>query len=165
MHAANIVGGAPTWVYILLVALVLLGVRRLRTREVPAVVALLPSAAFLIWSIAGANTFAARAGAAPAAVAWLVGAAIGAVSFALLPEPRGERLAGGRVRQPGSRIPLVLYLGVFAIRFACGAWAAVAPAQAFVAIGIGIAVSAAVTTRLLVGVARWRSAHAQTIVA
>ena len=62
MHAEDIVTGAPTWVYILLVALVVLGVRRLRTREVPVLVALVPSAAFLIWSIVGAHAFAVAAG-------------------------------------------------------------------------------------------------------
>jgi hypothetical protein len=88
--------------------------------------------------------------------AWLIGAACGAASGFILPEPRGERLANGRVRQPASWLPLILYLGVFVVRYACGAWAAIVPAQADTATAIGIAVSAAVTTRLLVGVARWR---------
>ena len=157
MPANHIATGAPVWVYVLLVGLVILGVRRLRTRELPLVVALIPSAAFLIWSILGAAAFASHAGVALAAAAWLGGALVGAVSGILLPEPRGERLPGGRVRQPGSWLPLAQYLGVFVVRFACGAWAAIVPAQANTATAIGIAVSAVVTARLLVGVARWRS--------
>ncbi len=160
MNGGQIASGAPTWVYILLAALVALGIRRLKTRDVPIVVALIPSAAFLIWSLVGANAFAGRAGIAMAAAAWLVGAVIGVVSAMALPEPRGQRLPGNRVRQPGSWLPLILYLGVFVVRFACGAWAAMVPAQADTATAIGIAVGAAVTLRLLVGVTRWQATSA-----
>ncbi len=155
MHTSQIATGAPIWVYILLVALVLLGVRRLRTREVPLAVALVPSVAFFVWSIAGVVAFAAHVGLLPAVVAWLTGALVGAASGVLLPDPRGERLPGGQVRQPGTPVPLILYLGVFVVRFACGAWAAVVPAQTMLATTIGIAVGAAVMARLLIGVARW----------
>ncbi len=155
MRATDIATGAPAWVYILLVALVILGVRRLKTRETPLLVALIPSAAFLIWTLVSAGAFANHAGVALATAAWLVGAVCGAASGVILPEPRGERLANGRVRQPGSWLPLILYLGVFVVRYACGAWAAIVPAQANTATALGIAVSAAVTARLLVGVARW----------
>jgi hypothetical protein len=156
MHATNIVTGAPGWVYILLVVLVALGVRRLRTREVPVVIALIPTAAFMIWSIVGAYFFAVTAGFLVAAAAWLVGATAGAITGITLPEPSGERLPDQRVRQPGSALPLILYLSVFVVRFACGAWAAIKPAQANTATAIGIAVGAAVMARLLVGVARWK---------
>ncbi len=156
MHASTIATGAPTWVYVLLVALVILGIRRLQTRAIPVPVALIPTGAFLIWSLIGAAAFAGHAGVAMAGLAWLAGAAIGAISGVLLPEPRGERLPDGRVRQPGSWQPLILYLGVFVVRFACGAWAAIHPAQADIATAIGLGVGAAVTARLLVGVARWQ---------
>ena len=158
MHASDIATGAPTWAYVLLAALVVLGVRRLTTRTVPIAVALIPSIAFLVWSVFGAMAFAGSAGVVPAALAWLVGAGVGAVSGVLLPEPRGQRLSGARVCQPGSPLPLILYLGVFVVRFACGAWAAIQPPQALLAITIGIAVGAAMTARLLVGIARWRPA-------
>lgn len=160
MNGRDIATGAPSWVYILLAALLLLGIRRLKTRDVPVAVALIPSAAFLLWSLIGANAFAGRAGVALAAAAWIIGAAVGAASAVALPEPRGQRLPDGHVRQPGSWLPLVLYLGVFVVRFACGAWAAIHPAQANTATAIGIAVGAAVTLRLLVGVTRWRPAAA-----
>jgi hypothetical protein len=157
MRATDIATGAPAWVYLLLVALVILGIRRLKTRETPLIVALIPSGAFLIWSLVGASAFAGRVGLASAAGVWLAGAACGAVSGLVLPEPRGERLENGRVRQPGSWLPLLLYLGVFVIRFACGAWAAIVPERADMAAAIGIGVSAALTARLVVGVTRWRA--------
>jgi hypothetical protein len=157
MHATDIVTGAPAWVYLLLAALVLLGVRRLKTRETPVIVALIPSAAFLIWSLVGASAFAGRVGLAAAAGVWLAGAAFGAVSGMVLPEPRAERLGNGRIRQPGSWLPLALYLGVFLVRFACGAWAAIVPGRSDIATAIGIGVGAAVTARLVAGLARWRA--------
>ena len=158
MHATNIAAGAPAWVWILLAALVLLGVRRLRTRELPVAVALLPSAAFLVWSGIGLSHYAGQAGAGTALLAAIAGIAAGAASTLVLREPRGVLLPGGRVRQPGSAVPLVLYLSVFAVRFACGAWAAIVPAQAVLATGLGLAAGAAVTTRLIAGVLRWRRA-------
>jgi hypothetical protein len=157
MHATDIATGAPTWVYVLLAALVALGVRRLKTRETPLLVALIPSAAFLIWSLVGASAFAGQVGAAFAATAWLTGAAFGGASGVLLPDARGERLANGRLRQPGSRLPLILYLAVFLVRYACGAWGALVPAHSHTAAAIGIAVGAAMTARLVVGVTRWRA--------
>jgi hypothetical protein len=158
MRATDIASGAPTWVYILLVALIVLGVRRLRTRDMPAAVALIAPAAFLIWSVMGDHAFANRAGLGVALSAWLAGIAVGALTGVLLPDPRGERLPNGRVRLPGSWLPLLLYIGVFVVRFACGAWAAIVPQHAILATAVGIAVGAAMTARLVVGIARWRSA-------
>lgn len=163
MRATDIAGGAPAWVYVLLVVLIVLGVRRIRTREVPVIVALIPAAAFLIWSIAGVLAFA-RIGGAPVAIAsWLVGAAFGVLTALAVPEPPGERQPGGRVRIPGSWLPLILYIGVFVARFACGAWAAIVPAQVLLATGIGIAIGAGMTARLIVAVARRRPAPPATL--
>lgn len=155
MHVSDVASGVPVWVYGLLVVLILLGARRIRTRELPIVGALLPVAAFLIWSLYGAAQFAQTVGAAVAIGAWLGGAGLGAVATLVFPEARGERLAGGRVRIRGSWLPLGLYLGVFIIRFAYGVWAAIDPSAAVLATGIGMAVGAAMTARLLIGVARW----------
>jgi hypothetical protein len=157
VHETDVATGPPVWVWPLLVALVLLGVRRLRMREVPLVAALLPPAIFLGWSAMGLASFAGRVGFAWAATAWLAGAALGAASTALVAEPRGERLPGGRVRQYGSAVPLALYMAVFVIRFVCGAWEALRPEHADLATGIGIASGAAVMARLVVGVLRWRT--------
>ena len=156
MGAGAVIGGAPTWVYVLLAVLIALGIRRLRTREVPLVVALLPSAAFLIWSLIAARAFAVAAGSEVAAITWVVGVGVGAASAYLLAEPRGMLLPNGRVRQPGTPVPLVLYLTVFVVRFACGAWGAIRPEQALLAATIGVGVGAAMTGRLVAGVFRWR---------
>ena len=151
MNAGSILGGAPAWVWILLAGLIALGVRRLRTREVPLAVALIPGIAFLVWSILGAMDFARWTGPVPALAALVGGLLIGIASTRVVPEPATARLADGRVRQAGSPLPLILYLAVFVVRFACGAWAAIRPAEAELATAIGITVGAAVTGRLLSG--------------
>ncbi|WP_374944070.1 hypothetical protein [Sphingomonas sp.] len=155
MHLTAVLGGAPAWVYVLLVGLIVLGVRRLRTREVPVVVAVIPPIAFLAWSIVGAIALSHRAGPGVAASAWFGGALLGVLSAMVLPEARGIRLTGGRVRQPGSWLPLILYMAVFVARFACGAWAALIPEQAAIATATGVAVGAAMTARLVTSVFRW----------
>lgn len=152
----RILGGVPAWVYVLLVALIVLGVRRLRTREVPVAVALIPAVAFSLWSVIGASAYAAMAGAPVAALTWLGGAVAGAASAFVAPEPRGMRLANGRVRLPGSLNPLTLYIIVFVARFSCGAWAAIDPTQARLATGVGIAVGAVMTARLVTAIVRWQ---------
>jgi hypothetical protein len=153
-----IAGGAPTWVYGLLAVLAALGIRRLKTREVPLAVAYIPVVAFSAWSVIGAVTFAARAGGGLATLAWLGGALLGAATSYLWPDPKATRLEAGRIRLPGSWLPLILYLSVFIVRFACGAWAAIVPAQATLAIATGVAVSATMTMRLAVGTLSWRTA-------
>jgi hypothetical protein len=152
----QILSGAPVWVYFLLVGLIILGVRRLQTRTVPIAVALIAPAAFLVWSLFGATSFGGQFGAIFAAAIWLGGAALGAVSGYLVPEPQGERLPGKRVSLPGTWMPLATYMLVFVLRFACGAWAAIVPAQAFTAGAIAVGISAFMTARLVVAVLRWR---------
>jgi hypothetical protein len=153
---AQILTGAPVWVYFLLVGLIVLGVRRLKTRTVPMVVALIAPAAFLAWSLSGAASFGAAFGYILAIATWVAGALLGAVSGYLAPEPPGQRIAGKRVTLPGTWMPLATYLTVFILRFACGAWAAIVPEQAFHAGAVAAAISAMMTARLIVAVLRWR---------
>jgi hypothetical protein len=152
----QILNGAPVWVYPLLIGLIILGVRRLRTRTVPVFLALIAPAAFLLWSLSGAASFGASFGMGYAVSIWIASAALGAVSGYLIPEPQGERVAGKRVTLPASWIPLLTYMTVFVLRFACGAWAAIVPAQAFYAGAVGLTISAAMSARLVVAVLRWR---------
>ena len=156
MQWADILSGAPTWAYVLLAVLIALGIRRLKTREVPTVVAVIPVIAFLIWSIFGAVNFAALAGTQIAIQSWCGGAVLGALSAVILPDAPAVRLSGGRVRLPGSWAPLILYMTVFVSRFICGAWAAINSGQAIIATAIGVAIGAAMTARLATSVFQWR---------
>ncbi len=53
LMAGAVLGGAPAWVYLLLVVLIALGIRRLKVREVPIIVALISVFAFCVWSVVG----------------------------------------------------------------------------------------------------------------
>jgi hypothetical protein len=152
----QILSGAPIWVYFLLIGLITLGVRRLKTRTVPVFVALIAPTAFLVWSLVGASSLASSYGTTFAASIWLVGATIGAVSGYLVPEPQGQKLPNRRVTLPATWMPLITYMTVFILRFACGAWAAIVPTQAFYAGAVAAAISAMMTARLIVAVLRWR---------
>lgn len=155
--AIEILGGAPAWVYVLLVMLITLGIRRLKVREVPIIVALIPVFAFSAWSVVGVTMLVTKHGPYPAVAAWIVGLLIGVISALILPEARAARMTGGRIRQPASWSPLILYLTVFVGRFACGAWAAIKPDQAFSADAVGTAIGAAMTARLITSVFQWRT--------
>ncbi len=152
-----ILGGAPAWVYVLLVVLIALGIRRLKVREVPIIVALIPVFAFSAWSVIGVITLVTKHGAYPAVAAWIIGLLIGVISALILPEARATRTAGGRIRQLASWSPLILYLTVFGGRFACGAWASIEPDRAFTADAVGTAIGAAMTARLIISVFQWRT--------
>jgi hypothetical protein len=158
-----ILSGAPAWVYILLLVLVVLGIRRLKVREVPIVIALTPVFAFSAWSVIGVTRFAMDSGAQIAIAAWIGGILFGVISATALPEARALRTGGGRVRQPASWSPLILYLAVFVGRFACGAWAAIKPDEAVTANAIGTAIGAAMTARLVMSVVQWRRETAEPI--
>jgi hypothetical protein len=145
----------PVWVFVLLGVLIVLGLRRLKMREVPLSVALLPAVAFAGWSLTGASLFAGNVGAAIAVAAWSGGAVIGALSAVFLPDARATRLDGNRVRLPATWMPFTLYMAVFAARFVCGAWASMRPDQANLAVGIGVAISAAMTARLVTSIFYW----------
>lgn len=163
MHPGQIATGAPLWVWVLLAGLVLLGLRRLRTREMPIALAMLPAIAFLGWNLWNAFAYTRLAGAAVMLAVVAAGAVIGAATAVALPEPRGQRLPGNRVRLPGTVLPLLVFLTIFVARFGCGAWAAIVPGAAARAAGLALAVGAATTARLIIGVVRWtgaRPAHA-----
>ena len=153
--AGAVLGGAPAWVYVLLVLLIALGIRRLKVREVPIIVALIPVFAFSAWSLVGVATLVMNNGAYPALAAWIGGLLFGVIGAVILPEARATRTAGGRVCQPASWSPLILYLTVFVGRFACEAWAAIEPDQAVTADAVGTAIGAAMTARLITSVLQW----------
>jgi hypothetical protein len=155
LMAGAILGGAPAWVYVLLFVLIALGIRRLKVREVPIIVALIPVFAFSAWSVVAVARLVTNNGSYAAVAAWLGGLLFGVISALVLPEARATRTAGGRVCQPASWSPLVLYLTVFVGRFACGAWAAIEPDEAVTANAIGTAIGAATTARLIMSVMQW----------
>ena len=155
MRASDIATGAPGWVWLLLIVLIVLGIRRLRTREVPAAVALLPLVGFGSWSLVSLWPFAA-AGLAVALGSWLGGALLGTLSALAVPEPRGERLPHRRIRLPGPacRSSSISACSPSASSAVLGRPSTRRKRTAATAIGVGV--GAAMFARLAIAVARWR---------
>lgn len=124
----GLVRGTPGWVWLLLAALLLLGVLQLRDRTASlARVSLLPLAmtVFSLWGTLGAFG---RSPAAPEAL-WLWVMATAATTALLAPrEPHARYDALTRsYRLPGSALPLALFLGMFLVRYAVGVRLAIQP--------------------------------------
>lgn len=111
----------PVWVPVLFVALIALGIRQSRPREVRPGVLIGIAAAMFAFSLSGViATF----GAAPVPLLlWATGyALVVAVGRGWL-STRGMARRGGAVRVPGSWVPMALLMGIFAAKFVLG-WAA-----------------------------------------
>ena len=117
--------GAPVWVWPLLLALVALGVSRMRDREVPVWrLWLLPTvlAGIAVMSIIGAPM--SGPGLSAAIAGGLAGLAAGWWSMrAVAP----ARLAGNRVRVQGECVSLIAILTIFSTRFVAGTLSATNP--------------------------------------
>jgi uncharacterized membrane protein len=110
--------GAPVWVWPLLVALVALGISRMREREMPVwrlllLPVILVSVSVLTALFGGLN--------AAALLALSAGMALGAmVGWWTMRDVEVHRLAGNRVRVRGESVSLMAILAIFASRFAAG---------------------------------------------
>lgn len=117
--------GAPVWVWPLLIALIALGVSRLRDREMPvwrllllpAILSSVSVLGIIARDLSGAELSVSLAG----AVAGLLAGAWSMRGVAVV------RLAGNRIRVKGEAVSLIAILGIFATHFAAGTLAATAP--------------------------------------
>ncbi len=133
----------PVGVWIGLAVLVGLGLRQTRARDVsPQGVWVAPIAigAFSLW---GAHTAFAGAGELLSLAGWATGVALGLAANRQLDLPRRVSAnADGSFRIEGSIAPLLLYMGIFTVRYVVGAALAMQPAlatQALVAVCASIA--------------------------
>lgn len=123
--SVQVAAGAPVWVWPLLLALVALGVSRMRDRDMPLWrLLLLP---VILTGVSLTTTMSAQMTGSTLAAA-IAGASAGL--FAGLWSMRAVpvvMLPGNRVRVKGEFISLFAILGIFASRFAAGTLAAIAP--------------------------------------
>ena len=108
----------PVWVPFLLVALTYVGYRQSLPRVVKPAALVAVALAMLGFSLFGvASSF----GADPLAlVLWAAGYLVAVILGARTFASRGLEASGGAVRVPGSWVPLVLILGIFAIKSVLG---------------------------------------------
>jgi hypothetical protein len=124
----RIVQHTPPWVFAVLAVLVVLGAQALRPRTLPIWRLLVVPAVFIIWGVVSVAT---RSAASPVlAVDWLSTGAAGFAIASLTTRLQGVRIdrAGGRVELPGSAVPLMRNLAIFATKYGLTAAMAVAPA-------------------------------------
>ena len=126
----DILRHTPVWVWALLAGLIALGLSQAVPRRVGPTRAALPPLAMLGWSLANAGLRFDSSLAALALPAWALGAAATSVIVARLPLPPGTRRAAqsGHLHVPGSWVPLVLILAMFALGFTLGVALALHPA-------------------------------------
>jgi hypothetical protein len=150
--AAEIVRHTPGWVWVLLAALLALGLSQLRTRRVPRWrLFVLPAVLLALGLSATAMSF---RPAGPALAAWALALAAGAGFGRRRPAPAGARWdAEGRVlRLPGSAWPLVVILAVFTLRYAAGVALALQPAwRASLSVALPLAATYGAIAGLLLG--------------
>ncbi|SOE13428.1 uncharacterized membrane protein [Hoeflea halophila] len=123
--AVYIVTAAPVWVWPLLIALIALGVSRMRDRVLPVWRLMLLPALLMVAMLLPVLTGGIDASGLSAMAAGLgLGLAAG---FMTMRSAVATRLEGNRVLVRGEVISLLALLAIFAFRFAAGAIAAVAP--------------------------------------
>ncbi len=134
----HVLQGTPVWVWAVLALIVWRGVGRLRTQDrALGRLAILP-ALFLLWGLTGLWQ---QAGAPVALLMWLVAASAGAW-FGVRAANRLE-IRDGKVRQPGSIVPLLFLLGIFALKYVLTVASIVDHAHALEWQQLGLAVSGA----------------------
>ncbi len=127
MTPLSILTGTPLYVWLLLAALIALGVSQLRTRHLAPTRVLVVPLILMGWSAAGAA--ASFGWHAWPVLAWLAGLAVAVpLTRFVLPWPRAAWLVEeGRFRVDGSVWPLVLVLGIFSLKYASGVALALHP--------------------------------------
>lgn len=131
----------PIWVWIVLVAILLLGVQQTRTRDVSIARATIVPVVMIVLSLSGVlGTFAHL----PVAwVAWAVGAGLSLLLAGKAVAVRGacRSTQPGHLRIPGSFVPVVLILFVFITKYIAGIALAMNPmlaADARVAVALSL---------------------------
>lgn len=148
-YVGLVVAATPWWAYAVLVLLVVLGVRRLKSRARRPLLAFIAPSAFFVWGLANLASYA-RAHSAVVGVAVLVGfLGLGWVSARWFTSERIEPLDDGRFLFHSTPEPLATYMAVFIIRFGLEVWTGFVPSAGAVARGMAIAVSALVAGRTM----------------
>jgi len=158
---SQIVAQAPTWVWFVLTALLAFGLSQSRDRLVSLRLATVLPIVMLVLSLrAVVSTFPPSA---DTLVAWLAGVAVVTAVSHLAGWPKG--IAWSETHQrlvvPGSWVPMVLFMAIFALKFAVGAAIAThAPVTGDPAFAPAVALAYGAFSGVFLrrGIAMWRAA-------
>jgi hypothetical protein len=137
-----IVTHTPLYVWVVLVLLLFLGVRRLKPRRTHLALAALAPAGFFVWSVATAASLFFGGDKGAAIVAWPLAFLGGALSRPIRTVPRPSHVHGWIFQYAATRLPLTLYLLLWSTRYGLGIWAGFVPAIAGTLGVVGLALSA-----------------------
>src|SRR3954447_21733907 len=140
--AWQILTHTPLWVFPLFAYLVWLGIKAMRPRTVTIWRSLIVPAVFIVWGLS--RLLSGRDFAAPLA-AWLGAAAALLVVGLLTARPLELDHTSGEIKRPGSVVPLIRNITVFALQYTITVIAAVDPHDATTAAIVGRAVSGGMT--------------------
>lgn len=144
-----IVTHTPLYVWVVLVLLLFLGVRRLKPRRTHLAVAALAPAGFFVWSVATAALLFFGGDKGAAIVAWPLAFLGGALSGPIRTVPRPSHVHGWIFQYAATKLPLTLYLLLWSTRYGLGIWAGLVPAIAGTLGVVGLALSAFTAGRTL----------------
>ncbi len=146
--AWQILTHTPIWVFPLFAYLVWLGIKAMRPRTVTIWRSLIVPAVFIVWGLS--RLLSSRDFAAPLA-AWLGAAAALLVVGLLTARPIDLDHTTGEIKRPGSVVPLIRNITVFALQYTVAVLAAVDPHDATTVAVVGRAISGGTTGYFLGG--------------
>ena len=132
----------PIWAFVLLAYLVWVGIKAMRPRTTTIWHSLIVPAVFIVW---GLSRLVSRQDYASPLVAWLVAAAVLMVIGLLTARPLELDHTTGEIKRPGSVVPLIRNITVFALQYTVAVIAAVDPHDATTAAIVGRAISGGTT--------------------
>jgi hypothetical protein len=144
-----VLGQTPVWAWIVLLGLVVLGVRRLRSRPTSLLMMSATPVVFLIWSLVSTVTFVRGDGGWFAALLWPACVLLGLCSFRLVGADSVVWVDQSRLVRPGTVGPLLVYLGVFLFRYSLEVWSGFAPERLFLTRVLAVLVSGYMAGRSL----------------
>jgi uncharacterized protein DUF6622 len=132
----------PIWVFPLFAYLVWLGIKATRPRTVTIWRSLIVPAVFIVW---GLSRLLSRKDYAWPLVTWVAAAAVLLVIGLLAARPFELDHTTGEIKRPGSWVPLIRNVTVFALQYTVAVIAAVDPHDATTAAIVGRAISGGTT--------------------
>lgn len=144
-----IVTHTPLYVWVVLVLLLFLGVRRLKPRRTHLALAALAPVGFFIWSVATAGLLFFGGDKEAAIVAWPLAFLSGALSGPIRTVARPAHVHGWIFQYAATRLPLTLYMLLWSTRYGLGIWAGFVPPMAATLGVAGLALSAFTAGRTL----------------
>jgi uncharacterized protein DUF6622 len=132
----------PIWAFVLLAYLVWVGIKAMRPRTTTIWRSLIVPAVFIVW---GLSRLVSRQDYASPLVAWLGAAAALLVIGLLTARPLELDHTTGEIKRPGSVVPLIRNITVFALQYTVAVIAAVDPHDATTAAIVGRAISGGTT--------------------